>query len=334
MPIFNKPDWSLPDKDATDEDVYLSRRRILTAMGVGGVILAAPAVPHVWRNMQAMMPKAAPIAPPEPDPSANLYPVKRNAAYTLDRPVTDERDATTYNNFYEFGSHKSISAAAQALRIRPWQVRLDGMVEKEQTIEIDDLLAKMPLEERLYRHRCVEAWSMAVPWSGFTLKTLVDLAKPLGSAKYVRMETFNDPEMAPGQEASWYPWPYIEGLTIEEATNDLAFIATGLYGKPIPRQNGAPLRLAVPWKYGFKSIKSIVRFTFTETRPITFWEDVQAAEYGFWANVNPEVSHPRWSQATERVLGTGERVPTLLYNGYAEQVAHLYKDLQNERLFA
>ena len=334
MPIFNKPDWSLPDKDATDEDVYLNRRRLLTAMGVGGVILAAPAVPHVWRNMQAMMPKAAPIAPPEPDPSANLYPVKRNAAYTLDRPVTDERDATTYNNFYEFGSHKSISAAAQALRIRPWQVRLDGMVEKEQTIEIDDLLAKMPLEERLYRHRCVEAWSMAVPWSGFALKALVDLAKPLGSAKYVRMETFNDPEMAPGQEASWYPWPYIEGLTIEEATNDLAFIATGLYGKPIPRQNGAPLRLAVPWKYGFKSIKSIVRFTFTETRPITFWEDVQAAEYGFWANVNPEVSHPRWSQATERVLGTGERVPTLLYNGYAEQVAHLYKDLQNERLFA
>ena len=334
MPIFNKPDWSLPDKDATDEDVYLNRRRLLTAMGVGGVILAAPAVPHVWRNMQAMMPKAAPIAPPEPDPSANLYPVKRNAAYTLDRPVTDERDATTYNNFYEFGSHKSISAAAQALRIRPWQVRLDGMVEKEQTIEIDDLLAKMPLEERLYRHRCVEAWSMAVPWSGFALKALVDLAKPLGSAKYVRMETFNAPEMAPGQEASWYPWPYIEGLTIEEATNDLAFIATGLYGKPIPRQNGAPLRLAVPWKYGFKSIKSIVRFTFTETRPITFWEDVQAAEYGFWANVNPEVSHPRWSQATERVLGTGERVPTLLYNGYAEQVAHLYKDLQNERLFA
>ncbi len=331
MPIHKKPDWSMPDRDATDEDVFLNRRRILTAIGVGGAILAAP---FAWRGMQGMLPEPVPIAPPEPDPSAGLYPVERNGAYTLDRPLTDERDATSYNNFYEFGSHKSIASAAQALRIRPWQVRLDGMVEQEQTIDIDDLLAKMPLEERLYRHRCVEAWSMAVPWSGFPLKALVDLAKPLGSARYVRMETFNDPDMAPGQGASWYPWPYVEGLTIEEATNDLAFIATGLYGKPIPRQNGAPLRLAVPWKYGFKSIKSIVRFTFSETRPITFWEDIQAAEYGFWANVNPEVSHPRWSQASERVLGTNERVPTLLYNGYADQVAHLYKDLQGERLFA
>ena len=331
MPIQKKPDWSLPDRDATDEDVFLNRRRILTAMGIGGAILAAP---FAWRGMQGILPEPAPIVPPEPDPSAGLYPVERNTAYTLDRPLTAESDATSYNNFYEFGSHKSIASAAQALRLRPWQVRLDGMVEQEQTIEIDDLLARMPLEERLYRHRCVEAWSMAVPWSGFPLRALVDLAKPLGSAKYVKMETFNDPEMAPGQGAGWYPWPYVEGLTIEEATHDLAFIATGMYGKPIPRQNGAPLRLAVPWKYGFKSIKSIVRFTFTETRPTTFWEDIQAAEYGFWANVNPEVSHPRWSQATERVLGTDERVPTLLYNGYADQVAELYKGLENERLFA
>ena len=174
---------------------------------------------------------------------------------------------------------------------------------------------------------------MAVPWSGFALKALVDLARPLGSVRYVRMETFNDPRMAPGQGASWYPWPYVEGLTIEEATNDLAFIATGLYGKPIPRQNGAPLRLAMPWKYGFKSIKSIVRFTFSETRPRSFWEEIQGSEYGFWANVNPEVPHPRWSQASERLLGSGERVPTLLYNGYEEQVAHLYKGLNGERLF-
>ncbi|MGI9433287.1 MAG: protein-methionine-sulfoxide reductase catalytic subunit MsrP [Geminicoccaceae bacterium] len=331
MPIHQKPDWSKPDRNATDEDVFLNRRRILTAFGIGGAILAAP---FAWRGMQSMLPEPVPLAPPEPDPSASLYPVTQNPAYTLDRPLTAEKDATSYNNFYEFGSHKSIASAAQGLRIRPWQVRLDGMVEQEQTIDIDDLLARMPLEERLYRHRCVEAWSMAVPWSGFPLKALVDLAKPLGSARYVTMETFNDPEMAPGQGASWYPWPYVEGLTIEEATNELAFIATGLYGKPIPRQNGSPLRLAVPWKYGFKSIKSIVRFTFSETRPKTFWEDIQPAEYGFWANVNPEVSHPRWSQATERVLGTNERVPTLLYNGYADQVAHLYKDLGNERLFA
>ncbi len=331
MPIHKKKDWSIAEKDATDEDVFLNRRRILTAMGIGGAILAAPLA---FRAMEGMVPAREPIAPPEPDPSAGLYPVPQNPTYTLDRPLSAEDDVLTYNNFYEFGSHKSISAAAQALRIRPWQVRLDGMVEKEQTVDIDELLKAMPLEERLYRHRCVEAWSMAVPWSGFPLKALVEHARPLASAKYVVMETFKDPEMAPGQAASWYPWPYVEALTIEEATTDLAFIATGLYGKPIPRQNGAPLRLAAPWKYGFKSIKSIVRFSFTETRPKTFWEEIQPAEYGFWANVNPEVSHPRWSQATERVLGSGERVPTLLYNGYAEQVAHLYKDLQDERLFA
>ena len=331
MPIHKKKDWALAEKDATDESVYLNRRRILTAMGIGGAILAAP---MAFRAMEGIMPERAPIAPPEPDPSAGIYPVDRNPAYALDRPLSPEEDVVSYNNFYEFGSHKSIASAAQALRIRPWQVRLDGMVEEERTVDIDDLLSAMPLEERLYRHRCVEAWAMAVPWSGFPLRALVDYAKPLGGAKYVVMETFLDPEMAPGQSARWYPWPYVEGLTIEEATNELAFIATGLYGKPIPRQNGAPLRLAVPWKYGFKSIKSIVRFHFTETRPKTFWEEIQPAEYGFWANVNPEVSHPRWSQASERMLGTGERVPTLLYNGYADQVAHLYQDLQNERLFA
>lgn len=175
---------------------------------------------------------------------------------------------------------------------------------------------------------------MAVPWSGFALADLVRLARPLGAARYLRMETFHDTAMAPGQKQAWYPWPYQEGLTIAEATHELAFIATGLYGKPIPRQNGAPLRLVVPWKYGFKSIKSITRFTFTETRPKTFWEVVQASEYGFWANVNPKVPHKRWSQATERVLGKAGRVPTLLYNGYADLVADLYTGMKGERLFA
>jgi sulfoxide reductase catalytic subunit YedY len=207
------------------------------------------------------------------------------------------------------------------------------MVEKRQTVDIDTLLKKMPLEERVYRMRCVEAWSMAVPWSGFAMKALVDFARPLSTAKYVHMETFHDKGMAPGHKQFWYPWPYVEGLTIDEATNELAFIATGLYGKPIPRQNGAPLRLAVPWKYGFKSIKSIVRFHFTDKRPKTFWETVQGAEYGFWANVNPMVNHPRWSQASERVLDTGRRVPTLIYNGYGEFVADLYKDKPGEKLF-
>ena len=174
---------------------------------------------------------------------------------------------------------------------------------------------------------------MAVPWSGFPMKALVDFARPLGSAKYVVMQTFKNPGMASGQRQFWYPWPYVEGLTMAEATNELAFLVTGMYGKPVPKQNGAPLRLAVPWKYGFKSIKSIVSFTFTDKRPVSFWEQIQASEYGFWANVNPEVPHPRWSQASERVLGTNEMVPTQLYNGYGEFVADLYKGLEGERLY-
>jgi sulfoxide reductase catalytic subunit YedY len=192
----------------------------------------------------------------------------------------------------------------------------------------------MPLEERLYRHRCVEAWGMAIPWSGFAMAEFVKYARPLASAKYVRMETFMDPAMAPGQRAAWYPWPYVEGLSMAEATNELTFLVTGAYGKPVAKQMGAPLRLAVPWKYGFKSIKSIVRFTFTDQRPKGLWEALQSSEYGFWANVNPEVSHPRWSQATEEVLGVGSRRPTLLYNGYGEFVADMYKGLEKERLWA
>lgn len=174
---------------------------------------------------------------------------------------------------------------------------------------------------------------MVVPWSGFPMKALVDFAKPLGGAKYVVMKTFQDPKIAPGQRQSWYPWPYVEGLTMAEATNDLAFMVTGIYGKPAPAQNGAPLRLAVPWKYGFKSAKSLVHFTFTDKRPKSFWENLQSSEYGFWANVNPAVSHPRWSQASERVLGTDERVPTKIWNGYGEHVAQLYAGMKGEKLF-
>lgn len=316
--------WELPESAATDETVFRQRRGLVKSMGLGSVLLAGGGM-----GLPA-------LAATGGDPSASLYPVKRNEKYTLDRDLTEEKYAITYNNFYEFGSHKKISAAAQELVIRPWTVKIDGAVEKELTVDIDTLLKQMPLEERLYRFRCVEAWSMAVPWSGFPLKALVDFAKPLGSAKYVQMETLADKKTMPGLKQFWYPWPYLEGLSIEEATNDLAFIATGLYGKPMPKQNGAPLRLAVPWKYGFKSIKSIVRFTFTEKRPVSFWEKTQAKEYGFWANVNPKVDHPRWSQATEQVLGKPGRVPTLLYNGYGEHVAHLYKDIEKsegDRLF-
>jgi len=321
MLFRSKPGWEMPEREATPESVFQDRRRLAKALAAGPLFLgAAPAL--------SLAAKAA-----ETDPSAGLYPAKRNDRYKLDRALTDERIVTTYNNFYEFGSHKQIWKAAQGLKTRPWTVTIDGMVEKKLTLDIDALLKRMNLEERLYRHRCVEAWSIAVPWSGFPLKALVDLARPTSGAKYLAMRTFLDKKMASGQRQFWYPWPYLEGLTMAEATNDLAFIATGAYGKPIAKQNGAPLRLAVPWKYGFKSTKSIVSFTFTDKRPKSFWEEIQAAEYGFWANVNPEVDHPRWSQATEKQLGTGKRVPTLLYNGYAEYVADLYKDIKGEQLF-
>ncbi|MDA0702267.1 MAG: protein-methionine-sulfoxide reductase catalytic subunit MsrP [Proteobacteria bacterium] len=329
--------WELPESAATPESIYHERRSLVKALAAGPILLAGGGLLVGCDDPDQTASSMSPVSrahAAETDPTAELYPVPRNETYTVERAITDEESATTYNNFYEFGSHKQIADEAQALPLRPWTVTFDGMVEKEKTVDFDTLIRQMPLEERVYRHRCVEAWAMTVPWSGFAMKALVDFAAPLGSAKYVRMETFMDPGVAPGQKASWYPWPYVEGLTIEEARNDLAFIATGLYGRPMPKQNGAPLRLAVPWKYGFKSIKSIVRFSFTDERPTTFWEDIQSREYGFWANVNPAVSHPRWSQADERLLGvdTG-RVPTRIYNGYGEFVSHLYEGLQDQKLF-
>ena len=309
----------MPERDATSEQFFLNRRHFLSAMGLGTTTL-------IGGNVFAAKGKKV-------DPTADLYPAKRNVNFKLDRPLTEEKDAASYNNFYEFGSHKRIAFEASALRTRPWTVSFEGMVEKAIQVDIDTLIRAMPLEERLYRMRCVEAWSMAVPWTGFPMTELVKFAQPLSSAKYVVMQTFHDKDMARGQKQVWYPWPYTEGLTIAEATNELTFMVTGVYGKPAANQFGAPLRLIVPWKYGFKSAKSLVRFLFTDKRPTTFWEQIQSSEYGFWANVNPEVSHPRWSQATERVLGSNDRVPTLLYNGYGEQVAHLYKDMKGEKLF-
>jgi sulfoxide reductase catalytic subunit YedY len=257
----------------------------------------------------------------------------RSAVYDAGRAITPEQDSTTYNNFYEFGTDKSISRAAQRLPVAPWTIAIDGMVEKPRTIGIDDLLKQVQLEERVYRHRCVEGWAMTVPWTGFPLSALVRIAAPTASAKYVAFETLADPKTMPGLRIAAFEWPYVEGLTMAEATNDLAFLATGLYGKAMPKQNGAPIRLALPWKYGFKSVKSIVKLTFTDKRPTTFWEGLQPSEYGFWANVNPSVPHPRWSQATERLLGSDERVPTKIYNGYGEFVASMYSGLGNEKLF-
>ena len=323
MNIIHRRGWEIPERLATPEPLAFNRRALLA----GGASLLALSPQSAGAQRVTDVSKL-------PDPTADLYPAKRNEAYKLDRPITDEKINANYNNFYEFGTTKNIADAAQALRIRPWTVKIDGMVEKPMEIGIDDLIRKMTLEERTYRLRCVEAWGMAIPWSGFPFAKLVDFARPLGSAKYVVMKTFLDPKMASGQRATWYPWPYTEGLTIAEATNELAFLVTGAYGKPLVKQHGSPLRLAVPWKYGFKSIKSIVQFSFTDKRPVGMWEELQSAEYGFWANVNPAVTHPRWSQATEEVIGTGERVPTQLFNGYGDYVAGMYKGLEGERLWA
>ena len=319
--LIKKPKASdVASSEITPQSVYMRRREFLQSAAMAGAAVALG--PYTIGNAHA---------------GAKLPNVAKTK-WTQESlgegdKLTPYEDVTSYNNFYEFGSHKRIAMEARKLKVRPWTVSFEGMVEKERQVDIDTLIRAMPIEERLYRMRCVEAWSMAVPWSGFALAELVKYARPLSSAKYLVMQTFHDKKMASGQKQVWYPWPYTEGLTMAEATNELAFMVTGVYGKPLPKQFGAPLRLAAPWKYGFKSVKSIVRFEFTDKRPVTFWEQIQAAEYGFWANVNPKVSHPRWSQASERVLGTTKRVPTLLYNGYGEQVAHMYKDLKGEKLF-
>ena len=311
MQIRMRRGWELPEAAATPEAVFLDRRRLIKAIGAGSLLAATSPL------LRAGAAQAA-----SEDPSAHLYPAMRNLRYRVDGDVTPEEITGAYNNFFEFGSSKRIAAAAQALKIRPWTITIDGMVEKEQTIAIEDLLARMPLEERVVRHR-----------SGFPMAKLVELARPLGSARFVELRSFEDPEVAAGQRQFWYPWPYLEGLTVAEATNELAFMVTGAYGKPLPKSNGSPLRLAVPWKYGFKHVKSIVRFTFTDQRPVSFWEEIGGGEYGFWANVNPEVPHPRWSQATEERIGTGERIPTQLFNGYQKFVADLYPDLSDRSLF-
>ena len=312
MYIKKHKSWALPEHLATDEHVYLNRRQLLSRIGLAGAGLAASRLPFASAF-------AAPITG---------FPAPPNDAYGLDRPLTLEEEATTYTNFYEFGSSKNIWRKAQKLVIDPWMVTIDGMVEEKMVLDAADLIKKMgSQEERLYRHRCVEAWAMAVPWTGIAMSELVRVARPQVGAKFIRMETFHNPAVARGQKQSWYPWPYVEGVTMEEAMNQMAFIGTGMYGKGLEKQNGAPLRCVLPWKYGFKGIKSIVKFTFTDERPVSFWEQLARNEYGFWANVNPEIDHPRWSQATERMLGTNERLPTLLYNGYEAQVAGLYKDM-------
>lgn len=313
MLIRSRRGFDIPESRVTPETLVLNRRAML---GAGAALLPAAAM-------------AQRVTEPPPLPAA-----PRNARYLPGRDVTPEREATTYNNFYEFGSSKSIARDAARMPLRPWTVKVEGMVGKPREFDIDELIRLMPIEERVLRLRCVEAWSMVVPWTGFPLAELVKLVEPAPGARFLAFQTAALPAVMPGLRQSWYPWPHTEGCTIAEAMNDMAFMALGNYGKPLQGSNGAPIRVLFPWKYGFKSGKSIVRITFTDRQPGTFWNTIQPSEYGFWANVNPQVAHPRWSQATERVLGTGDRVPTQLFNGYGEFVADLYMNLQRERLWA
>jgi sulfoxide reductase catalytic subunit YedY len=305
--------WEIPERLATPESVWLNRRQILAAAAALGLAGGTGARADI-------------------DPTASLYPAPRNSRYTVDRAITPEAVNTNHNNFFEFGLYKQIAHAAEALAIRPWDVAIAGLVEKEFTIGFDDLIRKMQIEERLYRHRCVEGWSMTVPWTGFPLAALVTLARPAGSAKYVRFESFYDPHIATAQN-SFYPWPYSDGITLAEAMNELAFVVTGAYGRPVAKVMGAPLRIHLPWKYGFKSVKSIVKVTFTDERPIGFYQQIAPAAYGFWANVNPESSHPHWNQSTERDIASGETIRTRLFNGYTEFVGGLYAGQEGEALY-
>ncbi|WP_417269408.1 protein-methionine-sulfoxide reductase catalytic subunit MsrP [Celeribacter sp.] len=292
--------------DITPEHTYMNRRTLLAGMAGAGVLGATGA-----------------RAQDKPDFEINGFD-------TTETPNTFE-EITSYNNFYEFGTDKGDPAKyAEALTTDPWAVEIDGLVERPGSYDLGDILEKMDIDERIYRFRCVEAWSMVIPWNGFELRQLLELAGIQSKAKYVRFETLYRPEEMRGQQRALLDWPYVEGLRLDEAMHPLTLMATGLYGKELPNQNGAPLRLVVPWKYGFKSIKSVVKITLTEEQPVNTWKAINHREYGFFSNVNPEVSHPRWSQATERRIGSGlfgNRLETVKFNGYEEQVASLYKGM-------
>jgi methionine sulfoxide reductase catalytic subunit len=302
--------------EITPKDVYFSRRDFIKAAGAiaGSAALAACA------------PSAVDLAD-ESDISAG-----NSKTDELGDPANSFKDITNYNNYYEFSTTKeAVAPLSKDFTTSPWTVEVYGMVNKPRTFGIEDLLSLFPQEERIYRLRCVEAWSMVIPWNGFLLASLLNMVEPTSNAKYVRFETVYRPEEMPGLKSAFYPWPYNEGLRLDEAMNDLTLLATGIYGETILPQNGAPIRLVVPWKYGFKSIKSIVKIELTDTQPATLWSTVTPREYGFYANVNPDVNHPRWSQASERRIGELSRRPTLMFNGYAEQVAYLYEGMDLRR---
>ncbi|MDH3631879.1 MAG: protein-methionine-sulfoxide reductase catalytic subunit MsrP [Gammaproteobacteria bacterium] len=303
-----KKRWEIPESEVTPESLYLRRREFMKAAGtIGGALLLNP-----WAAAQA---------------SLEIGDYKQKAI-SLDEEITDEEDATSYNNFYEFGTGKEDPKKhSKHFKTDDWQIKVSGECAKPGTYGLEELVRPFPIEERIYRLRCVEAWSMVIPWLGIPLGSILNSFEPTSKAKYVAFKTLHDPVRMPGQQRSVLNWPYREGLTIAEAMHPLTILSVGMYGKTMPNQNGAPIRLVVPWKYGFKSIKSIVGIEFSEVQPLTSWNMAAPGEYGFYSNVNPEVNHPRWSQKKERRIGEIFKRETLMFNGYGEEVAELYDDL-------
>lgn len=301
----------IPSSEITPEHLYLTRRQFIKRAAFAGAALALSAcLPNSSNNPTS----THPTVPVQTDELGN--------------PTSSYPTITNYNNYYEFTTSKeSVANAAASLTTSPWSLEIGGLVNKPKTYPVDELLNRFTQQERIYRLRCVEGWSMVIPWTGFPLAELLKEVEPLASANYISFQSLSRPEEMPGQSNDLYPWPYLEGLRLDEAMHDLTLIATGLYGKPLPSQNGAPLRLVVPWKYGFKSAKALVRINLVEKQPPTFWNTLAPQEYGFYSNVNPERSHPRWSQTSELRVGETERRATLLFNGYADQVSEMYSNM-------
>ena len=323
-----QPDWQLAERQVTSEAVFFNRRRFIkraigASVGLTGAIALNSCRPPL---KQSELPEF------EKTLGRRLPNINANPSFKgIESPTTEQQYASRFNNFYEFGGTKDVWQQAQALPSEDWKLTVDGLVNNPKTYDANDLLKAFPLEERIYRFRCVEAWAMVVPWLGFPMSKLLAAADPKPEAKFVRFESFYNPDITPGPSFSLsnLPWPYQEGLQIEEMNNELAFFAVGIYGRTLPKQHGAPIRMVIPWKYGFKGAKSIVKIEFVAQQPATYWNTLSPNEYGFEANVDPQVSHPRWSQATERLMGEGndwdwKRQPTLLYNGYGDYVAQMY----------
>lgn len=312
----------IPSSEITDETLFQNRRKFIQMLAGTSLFLSAGMLTARGAYAKKVLKKKL----------QNKIPPK--SKFSTDEKWTPKEKITSYNNFYEFGTDKGDPARyAKSLKTRPWNVSVEGAVKKFKVYDVDELIRAFPIEERVYRLRCVEAWSMVVPWQGFQLSDLIKKVEPTSKAKYVEFTTLYDPKQMPGQRRKILDWPYVEGLRMDEAMNPLTIIATGLYGKNLPNQNGAPLRLVVPWKYGFKSIKSIVKIRFMENRPKTSWSMASPNEYGFYSNVNPNVSHPRWSQRKERRIGEFLKRETLIFNGYGKYVAHLYKGMDLRKFF-